>query len=127
MNKLEDMDPGGKTVDERLSDILVAEPRVLHGYTLTKEVLFRDVCQTVKDYAFVASDLPLIVSLEVHCSPLQQSVMVDIMEETWGKYLLVPNEDPSSLPSPDQLRNKILIKVKYVRSKVGRAQSLSML
>lgn len=117
MNKLEDVDPEGRTVDERLSDILVAEPRVLHGYTLTKEVLFRDVCQTVKDYAFVASDLPLIVSLEVHCSPLQQSVMVDIMEETWGNFLLpVPDEDPPCLPSPDQLRNKILIKVKYVQS-----------
>lgn len=117
MNKFEDVDPEGKTVDERLSDILVAEPRVLHGYTLTKEVLFRDVCQTVKDYAFVASDLPLIVSLEVHCSPLQQSVMVDIMEETWGKFLIpVPDENPSCLPSPDRLRNKILIKVKYVQS-----------
>lgn len=30
-----------------------AEPRVLHGYTLTKEVPFRDVCMAIRDAAFV--------------------------------------------------------------------------
>ena len=30
-----------------------AEPRVLHGHTLTKEVPFRDVCDAVKEGAFV--------------------------------------------------------------------------
>ena len=30
-----------------------AEPRVLHGYTLTKEVPFRDVCVAVREAAFV--------------------------------------------------------------------------
>ena len=31
-----------------------AEPRVLHGHTLTKEVPFRDVCEAIKEGAFVA-------------------------------------------------------------------------
>ncbi|KZL64121.1 1-phosphatidylinositol-bisphosphate phosphodiesterase [Colletotrichum tofieldiae] len=125
MNKLEPVDPEGRTVDERLSDIIRAEPRVLHGFTLTKEVLFRDVCQVVRNYAFAVSDLPLIVSLEVHCSPLQQGAMVDIMEETWGEYLLpVPEFEPTSLPSPDKLRNKILIKVKYVPDDKNSAESI---
>ncbi|GAB7336396.1 hypothetical protein MBLNU13_g09116t2 [Cladosporium sp. NU13] len=117
MNTFSPFDPEGRTVDDRLADIIQCEPRVLHGFTLTKEVLFRDVCQTVKDYAFASSDLPLIVSLEVHCTPLQQHAMVDIMEDTWGEYLLpVPDCDSDCLPSPDQLRNKILVKVKYVPS-----------
>ncbi|KAJ8116245.1 hypothetical protein ONZ43_g4479 [Nemania bipapillata] len=90
------------------------EPRVLHGYTLTKEVSFRDVCEAIRDYAFVASDLPVIVSLEVHCSLQQQEMMVLIMQETWAEYLLPkPSADAQHLPTPDDLRRKILIKVKY--------------
>ena len=115
MNKFEPTDSEGRTVDERLSDIIHAEPRVLHGFTLTKEISFREVCQTVKEHAFAASELPLIVSLEVHCNPLQQDSMVEIMEEIWGEHLLSASEiEPAGLPSPDKLRNKILIKVKHV-------------
>lgn len=32
-----------------------AEPRVLHGYTLTKDTTFRAVCAIIRDYAFVTS------------------------------------------------------------------------
>jgi phosphatidylinositol phospholipase C delta len=102
------------TFDERLASVVHAEPRVLHGYTLTTEITFRDVCETVKLYAFSASDLPLIVSLEVHCSPLQQGLMVDIMNKAWGEFLLpTPDLEPTYLPAPAELKRKILIKVKY--------------
>ena len=30
-----------------------AEPTVVHGYTLTKEIPFRDVCSAIRDAAFV--------------------------------------------------------------------------
>lgn len=102
------------TFEERVASIITAEPRVLHGFTLTKEITFRDVCEVVKLYAFSASELPLIVSLEVHCSPLQQGIMVDIMEQAWNEFLLpTPDTQPTSLPSPADLKRKILIKVKY--------------
>ncbi|PHH64693.1 hypothetical protein CDD81_4134 [Ophiocordyceps australis] len=96
-------------------EVAVVEPRVFHGYTLTKEVPFRDVCNAIRDSAFVASDLPLIVSLEVHCSPPQQEAMVRIMKEAWGDMLVVGRNEmkPDGLPSPEQLRGKILVKVKY--------------
>ncbi|KAK3333157.1 PLC-like phosphodiesterase [Cercophora scortea] len=91
------------------------EPRVLHGYTLTKEVSFRDVCVAIRDNGFVASDLPLIVSLEVHCGPEQQEAMVNIMDQVWeGLLLKEPSGDPEALPTPGALKNKILVKVKYV-------------
>jgi len=92
----------------------IKEPRVLHGFTLTKDITFREVCDAVREYGFVASDLPLIVSLEVHCSPEQQEAMVHIMEQTWqGLLLPTPKEDAQSLPAPGDLRGKILVKVKY--------------
>ena len=93
-----------------------AEPRVLHGYTATKEISFRAVCEVIRDYAFTATDLPLIVSLEVHCSHEQQEVMVEIMRDYWQHYLVpVPKDfsDSTPLPPLSTLKKKILIKVKY--------------
>ncbi|RKU47972.1 hypothetical protein DL546_003884 [Coniochaeta pulveracea] len=101
----------GKTPSQQSG---LVEPRVLHGYTLTKEVSFRDVCQTIRDNGFVVTDLPLIVSLEVHCGAEQQEVMVRIIEETWkGLLLPEPKGDAATLPAPGDLRGKILVKVKY--------------
>ena len=93
-----------------------AEPRVLHGYTATKEIAFRKVCEVIRDYAFAKSDMPLIVSLEVHCSHEQQEVMVEIMTDYWKPYLVpMPKEssDQTPLPPLESLRKSILVKVKY--------------
>lgn len=94
--------------------VALVEPRVLHGYTLTTDVTFRSVCIAIRDHAFAVTDLPLIVSLEVHAGPQQQEVMVQIMEQVW-KGLLVspPDKDTDALPPPSAFRRKILVKVKY--------------
>ena len=62
----------------------------------------------------IHSELPIIVSLEVHCRHEQQEIMVEIMKETW-KGLLVkpPAEECQILPCPGDLQRKILVKVKY--------------
>lgn len=95
-----------------------AEPRVLHGYTLTKDMPFRAVCATIRDWAFKASNLPLIVSLEVHTSPQQQEIMVELMTEYWKGLLVDLPLDTSqtseniALPTLKELEGKILVKVK---------------
>lgn len=105
-----------KTAEERRLQ-LRNEPQVYHGYTLVKHVPFRDVCAAIRDSAFKATDLPVIVSLEVHCNLDQQQVMVNVMEEEWAGYLVdISKLQYSSievLPSPNELRNKILIKTKW--------------
>jgi Phosphatidylinositol-specific phospholipase C, X domain/Phosphatidylinositol-specific phospholipase C, Y domain len=99
-----------------------AEPVVLHGYTATREVTFRKVCESIRDNAFVISDLPVIVSLEVHTNHEQQQKMVDIMQDCFKGLLCDPMDHGmdaakeaahSQLPSPLDLKRKILIKVKY--------------
>ncbi|KAK4940503.1 hypothetical protein LTR10_019377 [Elasticomyces elasticus] len=89
------------------------EPRVLHGYTLTHAVSFRSVCHAIKDSAFLTTDLPIIVSLEVHACFAQQEVMVDIIKEVWSGFLVAFDGNPQKLPTPESLRRKILIKVKW--------------
>jgi hypothetical protein len=118
-----------------------SEPRVLHGHTATKEISFRAVCATIRDYAFseryfkptvnhnadcsqIHSDLPLIVSLEIHTCPAQQQIMVDIIRDSWAPYLVdmnvLANHDAISLPTLESLRRKILIKVKYTAPKAAK-------
>lgn len=89
-------------------------PVVNHGRTLSTEALFEDCISVIAKYAFTSSSYPLIVSLEVHCSPEQQAVMVDIMRRYFGDALLTTPVmiNSSTLPSPEELRHKILIKVK---------------
>ncbi|KAH8660730.1 PLC-like phosphodiesterase [Tricladium varicosporioides] len=92
------------------------EPLVLHGWTLTKPIGFREVCKSIRETAFLTSKLPIIVSLEVHADLEQQEIMVEIMKEEWNGLLVDtahPTCDPNErLPRLEELLNKILIKVK---------------
>lgn len=100
----------------------------LLGYTLTKDTSFRAVCKTIREYAFFSSNLPLIVSLEVHTSPEQQDIMVEIMTEYWRGMLLDLPLDPSQpsenrqLPTLKELEKKILVKVKRATHKSKPAE-----
>lgn len=89
-------------------------PRVTHGHTRTSSVPFVDCIRAINNCAFDVSPYPVIVSLEVHCNPDQQRKMVDIMMSVFGdKLLLQPLSDHLyDLPSPEELKHKILIKVK---------------
>ncbi|KAF1828836.1 PLC-like phosphodiesterase [Decorospora gaudefroyi] len=104
------------------------EPRVTHGYTLTKDMSFRSVCATIRDYAFKSSHLPLVVSLEVHTSPEQQEIMVELMDEYWKGLLLelpldsVQKSDAVNLPTLKDLEHKILVKVKRGHAKPAASE-----
>lgn len=76
---------GCRSVEVDVWDGESGEPAVFHGYTLTKEVPFRDVCRAIRETAFIASDLPVIVSLEVHAGHTQ---VRDLCEPN-AVYLLV--------------------------------------
>lgn len=81
------------------------------------------MAEAIRDAAFVASDLPIIISLEMHADLEQQEVMVRIMREVWKDMLVeAPNEgcDPRfRVPKLDELRRKILIKVKRPHPKMS--------
>jgi hypothetical protein len=107
----------GKVADSVKVGPVKLEPQVLHGHTLTKGTTFREVCFAIRDSAFVASDLPVIVSLEVHASLEQQETMVEIMEDAFKGLLIeiTPEMEANSTPPPlSELKRKILVKVKWV-------------
>ncbi|XP_037646762.1 1-phosphatidylinositol 4,5-bisphosphate phosphodiesterase delta-4-like isoform X2 [Sebastes umbrosus] len=93
------------------------EPVVYHGHTLTSKILFKDVISTLKEYAFKVSDFPVILSLENHCSVEQQTVMAQHLSQILGDTLLTTLLDgqvPQQLPSPEELKGKILLKAKKI-------------
>ena len=60
------------------------EPIIYHGHTLTTKIKFLDVIKAVKEHAFVASDYPVILSIEQHCDLSQQEVMAKMFKEVLG-------------------------------------------
>uniref|UniRef100_A0A3Q0R2L1 Phosphoinositide phospholipase C n=1 Tax=Amphilophus citrinellus TaxID=61819 RepID=A0A3Q0R2L1_AMPCI len=93
------------------------EPVVYHGHTLTSKIFFKDVISTLKEYAFKASEFPVILSLENHCGVEQQAVMAQYLTQILGDMLqttLLDGQVPQQLPSPQELKGKILLKAKKI-------------
>lgn len=63
-------------------------PQIYHGHTLTSKIKFYDVIKTIRDHAFVASEYPLILSIEDHCSLAQQRKMAAQFQEVFGDMLV---------------------------------------
>jgi hypothetical protein len=93
------------------------EPIIYHGHTLTTKILFRDVLEVIRKYAFVTSKYPVILSIENHCSIEQQQAMADYFSFILGDYLLtepLPDHE-EDWPSPEELAYKIIIKGKKIK------------
>ncbi|XP_077040364.1 1-phosphatidylinositol 4,5-bisphosphate phosphodiesterase eta-1 isoform X2 [Agelaius phoeniceus] len=98
------------------------EPVVHHGYTLTSKIPFRDVAETINKYAFIKNEFPVILSIENHCSIQQQKKIAQYMKEIFGDKLdlsSVSTGDPRQLPSPQDLKGKILVKGKKLPCSLG--------
>jgi len=101
------------------------EPEVFHGWTLTKEISFREVCRAIRDHAFWTEGGeevrgPVVISLECHCSARQQEKMVRIMKDVWRGILVEKPvcgknslHEVDHVPTLKELKGKILVKTKY--------------
>ncbi|XP_048737341.1 1-phosphatidylinositol 4,5-bisphosphate phosphodiesterase beta-4-like isoform X2 [Ostrea edulis] len=104
------------------------EPIITHGMAMCTDILFKDVIQAIAETAFITSQYPVILSFENHCSKPQQYKMAKYCEEIFGDMLLKKQLDScqlqpgTPLPSPNQLKGKILIKNKRLRPEVERRQ-----
>uniref|UniRef100_A0A2K5Y1M5 1-phosphatidylinositol 4,5-bisphosphate phosphodiesterase n=1 Tax=Mandrillus leucophaeus TaxID=9568 RepID=A0A2K5Y1M5_MANLE len=89
------------------------EPIITHGKAMCTDILFKDVIQAIKETAFVTSEYPVILSFENHCrynDPFYLKSLCGILEP--GR----------TLPSPNDLKRKILIKNKRLKPEVEKKQ-----
>lgn len=101
----------GRTADE--------EPVITHGFTMTTEILFKEVIEAIAECAFKTSPFPILLSFENHVdSPKQQAKMAEYCKQIFGDGLLMeplernPLEPGVALPSPVDLKYKVLVKNK---------------
>ncbi|CAF3686845.1 unnamed protein product [Rotaria sp. Silwood1] len=97
-------------------------PVIYHGRTFVSKISFKLVVEVINESAFVTSPYPVILSIENRCSLIQQSRMAQIFVKIFGDKLITKymfdkdfHEDPL-LPSPNQLKYKILIKNKKINN-----------
>ncbi|XP_016368731.1 1-phosphatidylinositol 4,5-bisphosphate phosphodiesterase epsilon-1-like [Sinocyclocheilus rhinocerous] len=97
-------------------------PVIYHGHTLTTKIPFKDVVEAINRSAFVNSEMPVILSIENHCSLPQQRKMAEIFKTVFGEKLVTKFlfesdfADEPLLPSPLHLRGKILLKNKKLKA-----------
>ncbi|PNF37945.1 hypothetical protein B7P43_G02380, partial [Cryptotermes secundus] len=104
------------------------EPIITHGKAMCTDIVFKDVIYALRDTAFVTSDFPVILSFENHCCKGQQYKLARYCNDILGDLLLkepLPEsalEPGVPLPSPNQLKRKILIKNKRLKPDVEKAE-----
>lgn len=90
-------------------------PVVFHGNTLTGKVPLSTVLDSIREFAFQASEYPLILHLENHCPPEAQEEVVSLLKDKLGDLLYLPGRDGGDFTtklSPKALKRKIIIKSK---------------
>ncbi|GAU43806.1 hypothetical protein TSUD_247950 [Trifolium subterraneum] len=86
---------------------------VVHGRTLTAPVSLVQCLKSIKEYAFVKSRYPVIITLEDHLTPDLQAKVAEMTTQIFGDMLYFPQTDPmTEFPSPESLKDRILISTK---------------
>ena len=95
------------------------EPLITHGNTRCGVVSLQEVAAAIAQEAFLASDYPLILSLENHLCAAQQARAAQIFVDELGDMIAMPPppDEVDGMPSepmgsPADLKNKIVLKGK---------------
>ncbi|KAF8718644.1 hypothetical protein HU200_024943 [Digitaria exilis] len=97
---------------------------VLHGRTLTAPVSLIKCLRSIKEYAFVASPYPVIITLEDHLTPDLQAKVAKMVLEVFGEMLYYPeSKHLQEFPSPEALKGRVMLSTKppkeYLEAKGG--------
>ncbi|XP_020205634.1 phosphoinositide phospholipase C 6 isoform X2 [Cajanus cajan] len=87
--------------------------KVDHGWTLTNPVSVIKCLQSIKKFSFVASEYPVIITIEDHLTKDLRAKFADMATEIFGEMLYYPETDClTEFPSPESLKNRVIISTK---------------
>ncbi|KAL9685387.1 hypothetical protein QQ045_022837 [Rhodiola kirilowii] len=97
---------------------------VLHGRTLTTPVGLTKCLKSIKENAFITSELPVILTFEDHLTPKLQAKVAELVVEIFGDILYTcDTKSLEKFPSPETLKRRIIISTKppkeYLQSSSG--------
>jgi len=104
-------------------------PIVTHGHTFCTVELFENVAKAVAQCAFATSDMPVMLSLEMHCNCHQQNQIAKLMVQHIRSFLLSYDElsatGLATALSPRDLFRRVLVKgkVRQLKVMIERRQS----
>ena len=114
----EDLLNGVRCVEMDVWDGPHGEPVIYHGCSMTGKITLHDALRVIHKNAFEVSPFPVIINLQNNCSRDQQARVADLLKKTFRDQLAIPKEiDSPVLPSPLDLKNKILIRSKHITTK----------
>ncbi|KAH7855255.1 hypothetical protein Vadar_022922 [Vaccinium darrowii] len=89
------------------------EVHVLHGRTLTTPVSLIKCLKAIKEYAFVKSPYPVVITLEDHLTADLQAKVAEMVTQTFGEMLYYPeSRSLEEFPSPEALKYRIILSTK---------------
>uniref|UniRef100_A0A673LXC0 Phosphoinositide phospholipase C n=1 Tax=Sinocyclocheilus rhinocerous TaxID=307959 RepID=A0A673LXC0_9TELE len=77
------------------------EPIITHGFTMTTEILFKDVIEAIAESAFKTSKYPVVLSFENHLKPGHP---VPSPSELMGKILIKNKKSSAPASKPEQAK-----------------------
>ena len=84
---------------------------VTHGYTLVSKLYLVDILKILREYSFVNSPLPVILSIENHLDKKHQEIMAKNLKEILIDIYIFPyNKKPDYIPTLKDLLNKFIVK-----------------
>ncbi|XP_027330721.1 phosphoinositide phospholipase C 6-like isoform X2 [Abrus precatorius] len=87
--------------------------KVDHGWTLTNPVSVIKCLESIKEYAFVASQYPVIITIEDHLTTDLRAKFAVMVTQIFGEMLYYPETDYiTEFPSPESLKNRVIISTK---------------
>ncbi|GAQ84819.1 Phosphoinositide-specific Phospholipase C [Klebsormidium nitens] len=88
--------------------------KVVHGMTLCKPAPVLELLHAIKEYAFVASDFPLMLTIENHLPVPLQNLLAQHFKDIFGEQLFTKTSD-GPLLSPNDLKRRFLISTKSTK------------
>ncbi|XP_024973792.1 phosphoinositide phospholipase C 2-like [Cynara cardunculus var. scolymus] len=98
---------------------------IVHGGTLTAPVKLDKCLEAIRTYAFVASEYPVIITLEDHLTPALQAKVAKMVMETYGDVLYCSESDSlTEFPSPELLKKRIVVSTKPPKEFLDTTKSM---